>query len=98
MRRIKAALSRIVSKVAAVAGAVALGAVGGMQTASAQTFSAISATDVDNLLGVSTSGSETGIHELAILVPVGLAVCVAIAIAFAGYHLVRRLFMRAQSA
>ena len=61
-------------------------------------LSDLEAQNVDGLLGVATDGSESGIHELALVVPIGLGVCIVIALSFAGYHLVRRLFMRAQSA
>ena len=45
-----------------------------------------------------TATGATGAYELRSVVAVGLGVCIVIALSFAGYHLVRRLFMRAQAA
>ena len=62
----------------------------------AQSFSAITSQDAANLLGSDATGSETGLYELAALVPVGLGVCMGIVIAFATYALVRKFLMRSR--
>ena len=80
-----------------VMGTVVSVAVFGASTVHAQ-LTDIANQNLDGFLGVATSGSETGIHELGLLVPIGLGVAIIITLAFAGYHLVRRLVMRAQSA
>ena len=64
--------------------------------AMAQSFSAITSQNASNLLGSDTTGSETGLYELAALVPVGLGVCMGIVIAFATYALVRKFLMRSR--
>ena len=58
-------------------------------------FTAIPSQDVDNLVGVATAGSETGIYEIVANTTTGLLVAAGVVVSFAGFRLVRRLIMTA---
>ena len=58
-------------------------------------FTPVPDQSIDNLIGVSTSGSETGIYEIVANTATGLLVALGVVISFAGFRLVRRLIMTA---
>ena len=94
MRKLlETALRRIRSLRARIAATAALAATGGFALPAAAQFSAITSQDVDNLVGVSTSGSETGVYEIIAtgetLVPVLVGFVIAVT---GGFYLVRWIY------
>ena len=67
----------------AVAGAIAKDAVAQVGTVTRQT--------VENFVGVSTDGSETGIYELVEMVETGVLVAFGLAVVVAGFMVGRKI-------
>lgn len=79
-------------------GSIAVGVVGGLlPLSSLAQLTAPTSAGATAFFGVNTSGAETGVYEIAALVPLGIAVLVGIVIAFAAYMLVRRFIRGAGS-
>ena len=53
-------------------------------------FSAITATGAENLIGVATDGSETGIYEIEEVVTAGLTVGITIVLLVMGFRIAKK--------
>lgn len=60
-------------------------------------FTAVTSQDVDNLIGVSTSGSETGLYELVASQTVILGVLFGMVIAGVAYAYIKKYVMKARA-
>ena len=56
-------------------------------------FTAPAANNVENLLGTSTSGSETGVYELSGMVESAIPVILGISLLWVGWSIARRVVM-----
>lgn len=56
-------------------------------------FTAPTANNVENLLGTSTSGSETGVYELSGMVESSIPVILGISLLWVGWSVARRVVM-----
>lgn len=90
------AVARTKAAVAAVIG-VAAGGLALVNDAAAQ-LTAIASGGGSHLVGVSTSGSETGIHELLTVQNAMIAVVVVMVVVSGLYRLFRRWYMRGSTA